>query len=249
MIRVAIIGTGTVSKHLQDAFKNSNEVDLIQVLPSRTKAFSKALQKVMDDEEQPDVYIIAVSDDAIKEVAQGIKKSSKLVVHTSGSVRMSSLPKGIRRGVFYPLQTFSQNRKIPFRNIPICIEAEQDEDVIMLKKMALAVSESVYEISSNQRQSLHLAAVFVNNFTNQMYHIGSEICQENRLSFDILRPLIKETAAKIESLSPLEAQTGPAKRNDEITIEKHLSLLHKKTYHELYQTLTKSIKETHGKKL
>jgi len=162
---------------------------------------------------------------------------------------MNSLPTQIRKGVFYPLQTFSKQKEVNFKGIPICIEASRKEDVEMLQKIATALSDSVYKISSDQRKSLHLAAVFINNFSNHMYQIGNEICEENALPFSILKPLIKETAAKIDALDPKQAQTGPAKRNDQQTIAKQLKQLENKSYKKVYEVLTESIIQTHGKKL
>jgi len=248
MIKVAIVGKGTVSKHLSTAFAGTDNVTVVQVLPSRANELSYALAD-LSTKNLPDIYIIAVSDDAIATVSQQLSTSDKLVVHTSGSVGMNSLPTQIRKGVFYPLQTFSKQKEVNFKGIPICIEASRKEDVEMLQKIATALSDSVYKISSDQRKSLHLAAVFINNFSNHMYQIGNEICEENALPFSILKPLIKETAAKIDALDPKQAQTGPAKRNDQQTIAKQLKQLENKSYKKVYEVLTESIIQTHGKKL
>jgi len=247
MIRVTLVGTGTVSQHLSELFSKTDGVSLVQVLSSRGDALLKVLRH--DKEAQSDIYIITISDDAIASVSQQFINSKNFIVHTSGSVSMEALPKDIRRGVFYPLQTFSKGKEVDFKTIPICIEAEKKEDLKLLKKLGSSISESVYKISSEQRKSLHLAAVFVNNFTNHIYQIGNEICDENGVSFDILKPLIAETAEKIASLPPIEAQTGPAKRNDQNTIEKHMKQLKNKTHKKVYQILTESIKETYEKKL
>lgn len=255
MIKVTLVGTGTVSKHLSRVFSKTDDVSVIQVLPSRGDALSKALKVTSKHDtreskiEESDIYIIAISDDAILSVSEQLTSSNRLIVHTSGSVSMDTLPEGIRRGIFYPLQTFSKGKKVDFKTIPICIEAEKQEDLELLRKLAESISKSVYEISSKQRKSLHLAAVFVNNFSNHLYHIGNDICEENGVSFDILKPLIAETVEKLDSLTPTESQTGPAKRNDDKTIERHLKQLEKKTHKEVYEILTKSIKETYGEEL
>ena len=149
---------------------------------------------------------------------------------------------------FYPLQTFSKNKEINFREVPICLEAEKETDFQLLNIVAQSVSEKVFCIDSNQRKSLHVAAVFVCNFVNHLYQIGNEICEENKVPFEILHPLILETANKITALSPKEAQTGPAKRNDTKTINAHLNLLTNETQKEIYKLLTKSIIDN-GKKL
>ena len=251
MIKVAIVGTGTVSQHLQQEFAATHEVEVTAVLQSRDETRSDSLKELEANKQdkRADMYIIAVSDDAIAKVSEQFSNTEKLVVHTSGSVAMHVLPTGIRRGVFYPLQTFSKDRAVDFQAVPICVEAENKEDLVLLKRLGAAVSQTVYEISSQQRKSLHLGAVFVNNFTNHMYQIGHGICEENDVPFDILKPLIKETSAKIDSLEPLKAQTGPAKRGDEKTIENQLGQLTNVTHKEVYRILTKSIKETYGKEL
>lgn len=119
----------------------------------------------------------------------------------------------------------------------------------MLQKLAAAISNSVYKITSEQRKSLHLAAVFVNNFNNHLYQIGNELCEQNNVAFDILKPLIAETAKKINTLSPVDAQTGPARRQDEKTIVNQLKQLKNENHIEIYKTLTASILKTYGKKL
>jgi predicted short-subunit dehydrogenase-like oxidoreductase (DUF2520 family) len=120
------------------------------------------------------------------------------------------------------------------------LEAEHINDYKVLEKLAKSIGKKIYSINSEQRKTLHVAAVFVNNFTNHLYKIGNDICKENKVPFEILQPLIKETASKIEHLSPKEAQTGPAIRNDKKTIQNHLNLLNQ-NQQKIYKTLTKSI--------
>ena len=124
---------------------------------------------------------------------------------------MDALSDRNRKGVFYPLQTFSKNRKLKFKKIPVCIEASNTSDLKLLMKLGLSLSKNVVEVNSEERSKLHLAAVFVNNFVNHMYAIGGEILQDNHLSLNLLKPLITETASKVKRLTPSEAQTGPAK--------------------------------------
>jgi predicted short-subunit dehydrogenase-like oxidoreductase (DUF2520 family) len=233
MISVVIIGAGNVSTHLTKAFLNADAIDVIQINSRK-----------LDNIPAADIAIIAVSDDAIAEVSSKI--NSPLVVHTSGSVSMDLLKNTTRKGVFYPLQTFSKGKKITFKKVPFCIETTNESDYLLLEKLAKSIGKKVYRIDSEQRNSLHVAAVFVNNFTNHLYQIGSDLCETNQVPFEILQPLIKETADKIKKISPKEAQTGPAKRNDLKTIENHLNLLNNRQQ-EIYKTLTKSIQ--HGEKL
>jgi predicted short-subunit dehydrogenase-like oxidoreductase (DUF2520 family) len=148
-----------------------------------------------------------------------------------------------KRGVFYPLQTFSKNVAVDFSEIPICLETQIDADFAILEKVARSISDKVLNISELQRQALHVSAVFVNNFVNQLYQIGNEICLENNISFEVLKPLILETAKKLMTLSPKEAQTGPASRNDKQTIERHLKFLSDENQRNIYKILTQSIQD------
>jgi predicted short-subunit dehydrogenase-like oxidoreductase (DUF2520 family) len=132
--------------------------------------------------------------------------------------------------------------------VPLCLEAENESDLKILNELAKSVSDKVFEVDSDQRKSLHVAAVFVSNFVNHLYKLGSDICIEHKVPFEILKPLILETAKKVQLLSPNEAQTGPAKRNDTTTINKHLAILTDENQKEIYKLLTKSIID-HGKKL
>ncbi|MEE9409121.1 MAG: DUF2520 domain-containing protein [Polaribacter sp.] len=227
MISVVIIGNGNVATHLVDAFL---EVDTVHA----TQINSRKLENIPE----ADVTIIAVSDDVISEVSAKIKNS--LVVHTSGSFFMENLKNTARKGVFYMLQTFSKNKEVDFSKVPFCLEAENEQDFQLLEKLANSIGNKIYAINSEQRKALHVAAVFVNNFTNHIYKIGNDICEEHNVPFEILQPLIKETAAKIETLSPRKAQTGPAIRNDKKTIKNHLDLLNREQQ-KIYKMVTKSI--------
>jgi predicted short-subunit dehydrogenase-like oxidoreductase (DUF2520 family) len=246
MISVSIIGSGNVAQHLISAFEKADGIELVQVYSRNPKANFPDLKSIaftqnLNELKPADLFIIAVSDDAIASVSEQIPFTDKLVVHTSGSVTMENLCNSNRKGVFYPLQTLSRKKEINFKEVPLCLEAETNLDLQLLHKVASAISNNVYEIDSNQRKSLHVAAVFVNNFTNYLFQIGNDICEKNGIPFDILKPLIRETANKINTLSPKEAQTGPAKRGDTSTINKHLDFLTNPNQKELYKLLTKSI--------
>ncbi|MBT2160772.1 Rossmann-like and DUF2520 domain-containing protein [Zobellia barbeyronii] len=254
MIKVSILGTGNVATHLFKAFSKSDEIEIVQVIGRNKKALLALApeEKITSDFSnlnESDIYIIALSDNSIKTVSELLTHKNKLIVHTSGSTPMNELSRHERHGVFYPLQTFSKSNELDFKKVPICLEAENKEDLVLLKKLANLVSENVYEIHTEQRKSLHLAAVFVNNFTNHLYHMGSEICKENNVRFEILSPLIQETARKIETLSPYEAQTGPARRNDSKTIANQLEQIKKQELKAVYELLSKSIQATYGKEL
>jgi predicted short-subunit dehydrogenase-like oxidoreductase (DUF2520 family) len=227
MISVLLVGKGNVASHLKTAFLNADTIRVTQISSRQLEIIPQA-----------DITIIAVSDDAITEVSSKIKND--FVVHTSGSVAMNDLKNNSKKGIFYMLQTFSKDKIVDFSEVPFCLEAEHIEDYKLLEKLAKSIGKKIYSISSKQRKTLHLAAVFVNNFTNHLYKIGNDICKENKVPFEILQPLIKETASKIEHLSPKEAQTGPAIRNDKKTIQNHLNLLDQ-NQQKIYKTLTKSI--------
>lgn len=253
MIQVTIIGSGNVARHLIKAFSEKAEIELVQVFSRKPEAVIDIVtsNKIISDYnhlQTVDVMIIAVTDDAVAEVSGQIPFKNQLVVHTSGSVAMINLDDKNRKGVFYPLQTFSKSKEVDFKIIPICLEAENDADYQTLQTVAKLISNVIYKVNSEQRKALHVAAVFVSNFVNHLYEMGSDICTENNLSFDILKPLIQETADKILTLSPKEAQTGPAKRKDTQTINTQLSFLTDENQKEIYKLLTKSIID-HGKKL
>lgn len=252
MISVVIIGSGNVAQHLIAAFKMTKKIDLIQVFARNKNSVNHLLDsgKIIndwDDLTEADLYLIAVSDDAVTTVSSKLPFKNRLVVHTSGSVSLDALDNKNRKGVFYPLQTFSKNKSIDFSAIPICLESENATDYQLLEKVAKSISRAIFTLNSEQRKAAHVAAVFVNNFTNHLYQIGNEICQEHNLSFEILKPLILETSNKIKDISPKEAQTGPAKRNDSSTIEAHESFLTNKTHKNIYKILTKSIQDNDKK--
>lgn len=246
MIKVVILGSGNVASHLIKAMEANDTINLVQVF-TRSK---KSLENIIDsskittsfaDLKEADLYVISVSDKAIEEVSNQIPFTNKLVVHTSGTMDFRVMNPKNKRGVFYPLQTFSKSKKVDMKSVPFCLETEHEEDFKIVENLAKSLSNMVYAINGEQRKSLHISAVFVSNFANHMYQIGNALCEENNVPFAILQPLIKETANKIKTLTPKEAQTGPAIRFDEPTIEKHLKALENPIYKELYQKITLSI--------
>lgn len=246
MIKVVILGSGNVAQHLIKVFLQTEEVSLVQVFARQPNQLTHLLPtaKIVSDYQkiiEADVYIISVSDNAIAEVSFQLPFENRLVVHTSGSSDLSVLNNKNRKGVFYPLQTFTKGKKVDFTPIPICLEAENEQDYQLLEQLGNSISKKVFNINSEQRKSLHVAAVFVCNFVNHLYQIGNKICEANQIPFEVLHPLIQETAQKILELTPKEAQTGPALRNDTQTIEKHLDFLFNENYKTIYQLLTQSI--------
>jgi len=248
---VVIIGAGNLGTQLALSLHEKG-IRVKQVYSRKPESASELAQKVnasfSSDLSQllpeTDLYIVAVKDSAIQEVLENLRlKSDQLIVHTAGSVPMNILEGfSANYGVFYPLQTFSKSRRIDFSDIPICIEANHPFNMLKLEKLGEMLSSSVNQINSEERKTLHLAAVFVNNFVNHLYAVGADILHDKKLDFDLLKPLIRETAEKIVSLHPVDAQTGPAKRNDQKTIKTQLKMLQDKPeFLKIYSFATESI--------
>ena len=253
MISVVLLGAGNVATHLYKAFKKSDEITVKQWYNRSYSAISSYANETetIDDLSQlkeADIYIMAVSDDSISKLSATLPFENRLVAHTSGSVSIHDLDKKNQRAVFYPLQTFSKNTELDFSNVPICIEVTEKENLQLLKDLSETLNCKAYKINTEQRQTLHLSAVYVNNFANQLYRIAHEISDAKNINFDILKPLILETAKKVQDISPYMAQTGPAKRNDKKTIKRHLKQIESEEHKKIYELLTASIKKTHGQR-
>lgn len=251
-MKVVIIGAGNVATHLAKALLAAN-VQIAQVwsyhytnaklLADQVKA--TAIESLAAIDKNADICLISVKDDAIAEIAQQLIDFKGVIAHTSGSVNIDVLSGSANYGVFYPLQTFSKDKELSFATVPLCIEANKDATLQFLKKLANQLSNHVVEIDSEKRKILHLAAVFACNFTNHFYALAEEVLTAHQLEFDILRPLITETAAKVQHALPLTVQTGPAIRNDEQTLRKHEELLlQQPQLLEIYKIISESIKKT-----
>lgn len=250
-MKIVLLGSGNVATHLAKALKSKGE-ELVQVYSqSLDNAVSlaqligaRAIDDLTDVEQHADLYIISVKDDAIGTVAASLKNVSGLVVHTSGTTDINVLASQVKKaGVFYPLQTFSKSKDVSFDNIPLCIEANDSDQLIVLNGLATKLSNQVYELDGEKRKVLHLAAVFACNFPNHLYALANKILNQNGLDFEIIRPLIAETADKVMGNLPENVQTGPAVRGDESTLNKHLSMLNDMPeLHNIYQILSNSIK-------
>ena len=252
MIKVVLLGAGNVAIHLAKAFSNAKDIDLVQRY-SRSNTndgyFDKSTPATHDISTlyKADIYIIAITDDDISTFSDQLNHIDGLIVHTSGSIPLTVLKNLSRSGILYPVQTFSKDQEINFDHIPIAIETADEKDMDLLRSLVGSISYKIFEINSSQREKLHLAAVFANNFSNYMFTISREICNDNNISFDILKPLIYETAKKVQTLNPVQAQTGPAKRNDKEVIEKHLSQLNGEQK-EIYKLVTRSIIKKYNQK-
>lgn len=251
MISVVLLGAGNVATHLYKAFQKAEKIEVVQWY-NRTKTSissygnSVAITDDLKDLKSADIYILAVSDDSVAKLSRKLPFVNRLVAHTSGSVNIHDLDKKNQRAVFYPLQTFSKEANVDFSQVPICFQALEKSNNKLLKDLAKGIKSKSYKINTEQRQTLHLSAVFINNFVNQLYRIAHEITDAEHIEFDILKPLITETAKKVQNISPYMAQTGPAKRNDKKTIQQHLKQLENEKHKKIYKLLTSSIQDTHG---
>ena len=253
MISIVLFGAGNLATHLFKALLKAEKFKVVQVYNHKPESLEFFKDKTnittnLEDVLPADVYLFSLKDDVISLLAKKLNYKKAFVLHTSGSTPLSVFSHFERFGVIYPLQTFSRNKDVDFKKVPICIEANNEVDLQILEQLALEITTRVYKISSEQRKALHVAAVFVSNFVNYLYTEGQEICNKNEIPFEILHPLILETATKIVDLNPKEAQTGPAKRNDQEVINSHLELLNMEQQ-KLYKLLTESIQNLHGKEL
>ena len=251
--RITIAGAGRVATHLGKRLK-AKGLTVTQVV-SRTADHARALATALGtkwtdqwDETDPetDWLILAVRDDAVAAVAAGIAPFVKnaLATHTSGATPGHTLSGTFDRfGVFYPLQSFSAERQPVWSKIPFCIDANSQEDVLFLRKMAKIVGNLVYQVNDVQRAELHVAAVFANNFANHCFAIAEKMLDEADLPFEMLHPLMEETIAKAIQDSPARMQTGPAARGDRETLERHIGLLagHPE-WQEIYRMISSDIK-------
>ena len=248
MIKVVLLGAGNVGTHLYKALKNKEGLQLIQWYNRSLNSLEKestaiAVTQDLNDIVEADLYIISVSDSAIPAISKALEGKNGLIAHTAGSIPMEVLGAHKNHGVFYPLQTFSKQKEVDFSQIPLCLEANQSENLNLLKKVAQVIDGPVHLINSAQRKALHVAAVFVNNFTNHLYTIGEELCKAHKVPFSVLQPLIAETADKIKHLPPSLAQTGPAVRGDQKILEDHLQYLTQESHQKLYQLISASIQQ------
>ncbi|OPZ96656.1 MAG: hypothetical protein BWY70_01701 [Bacteroidetes bacterium ADurb.Bin408] len=188
-----------------------------------------------------DLYVISVPDAALATVVSELKMTNAFVVHTSGTMPMEVLRKFEHFGVFYPLQTMTKEYELDFSEVPLLIEADSASYEERLAYLAKTLKSKFYHVNSEKRCQAHIAAVFACNFTNHMYHIASDILKQAELPFDLLLPLIRETARKIETDKPSNIQTGPAARNDVNVMQTHIDMLEDPVYKEIYQLVSKSI--------
>lgn len=232
-MNIVIIGKGNVATNLDYAFRKKGVA--CQMVSSR---------EGLDQLPTANVYIYAVRDEALSQVvAQVVNKEKSLHLHTSGSMPMSVFGADKpHAGVFYPFQTFSKARVIEdFSTVPIFFEARGIDDITAVYSLALTITNHVYETTQHDRERLHVAGVYACNFTNLMYTFAAELLKDTHIPFSALLPLIDETAAKIHTLAPCDAQTGPARRGDENVMRHHVEILPNADMRDLYQRLSEEI--------
>lgn len=249
-MKIVFLGSGNVATNMAIAMQKAGHT-LMQVYNHRlegAKILAEKLQCSYTDQltelnQDADVFVISVKDDAIEGLAKQLTISGKVVVHTAGSIPMEALSTASPKyGSLYPLQTFTKGRSLDFNSIPLFIEAADTETLKQITDLASSISESVKAADFDQRKILHLSAVFACNFVNHLYDLSQDLLKEHKLDFDALRPLILETAIKAQEMNPHDGQTGPARRNDQQVITKHLQLLsNNQPLKNIYTVLTESI--------
>ena len=230
-MKIVIIGAGNVAFHLIKSITNSGH-QLVQIYNRTIENINESTKKIPLSDSiggiypNADIYIICVKDNAIEEIANQLTLNDKLVLHTSGNRTMDILKNSASNyGIFYPIQSFTKEIPLDFKKVPIIIEANNTESLEKLKSFAESISERVIEMNFEKRQKLNIAGVFVNNFTNHIYHLMHEYLNNESIDFTILHPIIQNTVDKIKLRNPKSCQTGPAIRNDQETIENQKKIL------------------------
>lgn len=247
--KIGFVGSGRVASHLAVAFYEvgievcqifSKNFDNASALAAKVNA--SPINSICDFDLDIDLVIISITDSALMEIKLSEIPKNLFVCHTTGSVSIDIFKERENFGVLYPLQTFSFDSKPDMTKVPFCIEANKEENTNLLISFSEKLSENVYKVNYTQRRKLHLAAVFACNFVNTMYGVAENILKDSDLSLGILRPLIMETANKVQNNSPKEMQTGPAVRNDIKIMNQHIEMLRgQKEYAELYKIISNLI--------
>ncbi len=246
--RISIIGIGNVGKQLLKGFSRI-DIEVSHVYSTsfdRAKEYNVTVVKNID--ELPNqLTIVCVPDDAIQSVLDQLHGQD--VAYTSGSVDLNSISYDGKIGVFYPLQTFSRKRDIVFDQLPFFIEGRDEYIGSVLFDLAWKLSSKVQYANSETRAKLHVSAVWVNNFVNHIILQSEELCKSNGVSFEHLIPLLKETISKAIDIGPFESQTGPARRLDKQTMDKHMQMMNSSNQKEIYRLISESIMNTYNDEL
>jgi len=253
---IVIIGSGNVAYHIVNAFNNKG-IRILQILARNERSAGPLSEKfnipyILDSSglnKQADLYILAVQDDLISEVAHSLKLKDQLLVHTSGFSPLETLSGASENtGVFWPLQTLTTGKPTDYQSMPVFVEGSSKENEQLLAALAGLISENVRATDSAARRQVHLAAVIAANLTNHLYNLAASLLEKYKIPFDVLVPLIKETANKAAMQHPLLNQTGPAIRNDLKVMEAHMEMLRDKhEYREIYRLITENIIKLHSK--
>ncbi len=248
-MRIVFVGAGNLATRLSLAMHRVGMQ--IEQVYSRTEESAEGLARKLGCpwtcdisalRDDADLYVFALKDAVLQDVISRVKPNGGMWVHTAGSMPMSLFEGHAKRyGVLYPLQSFSKDREVNFDAVPFFLEASTEQDADYLHNVACALSENVRFLSSEKRRYLHLAAVFACNFTNHIYSLAYKLLEREDVPTDVLLPLIDETSAKIHSMSPALAQTGPAVRYDENVINKHIEMLDNADMKDIYRLLSQSI--------
>lgn len=250
--KIVILGCGNVANYFAERLMQLKHV-IVQVYhPDLKKATSfaadyhaHATANLSEINQTADLYFIAVKDSAIEVIAENISNVNGIIVHTSGTIKLEALKKHQRAAVFYPLQTFTKGIKTAHQNFPLLIESKKKKDEKYLEDLAVNMGMQVHFMNSQQRTEIHLAAVFAANFSNHCIKIAYDLMSSSNHAPEMLLPLINESVHKLNYISPAQAQTGPAIRHDDITVEKHLNMLNNDASLKLlYELLTKNIQSS-----
>ncbi len=253
---ISFAGAGKVATALcGKIYETGIKIDLIVTLTEErgrllAESCEASWSSVPEFPPSTEIIIVAVPDHRLKSVLENLRcPADTLVVHTAGSFGLEVFPEHIiKKGVFYPLQTFSMERKVDFTTLPLLLESSDKQSAAILKELAAAIGGKTYYVSTEQRIMIHLAAVFICNFTNHMLTGGKQIAEKAGVPFEIFFPLLRETMSKAMDIGPEKSQTGPAVRNDQNTIERHMDLLSfSPELKKIYREITMSIVNYHNK--
>ena len=274
--KIVFLGSGNLATNLSLALKAAGE-EIIQIFSrtkENAQALADKLHcasctSISEIRTDADVYIFSVKDDALPSLISQLSEhlashqhpspntQHPILLHTAGSVPMSVFPDNTltpntqhlspNYGVLYPMQTFSKDRSVNFREIPCFIEASDNNTLGAIKTLASKISDHVLEMSSEKRRKLHLAAVFACNMTNHCYRLAEKVLEEEGIDFSLYLPLIQETANKVKELSPRKAQTGPMVRYDKTIMEAQIALINDERTRQIYRLMAESIHEDSAK--
>lgn len=252
MIRLVLVGTGNVSIAIAKAVRKNSKIRLVGVIGKKNKLNADYPIKTSytnDPTKLPycDLILIAVQDQVIEDISNQLLSQQAVVAHTSGASSIDLLSAHEHRGVLYPIQTFSEKSRLDWKSIPFCWEASTSKAQQILQEFATSMGvKTIVPLDQQKRTVLHLGAVLVNNFSNSLYESAYQLFAKHQLDFELLKPLILETAHKITEQTPAESQTGPARRGDKKTIEKHMSQIEDTALLELYKTFTNQLLTTYN---